>query len=349
MRSKPTVAPAGVDPAGEPPRRSGLGRLVRGPAPARASELKPKSFSELLVLPTEPDWLWQGFLAPGSLTMLAGHPFAGKSMLVSGLLRALEMGERFLGRKTKSASALLVTEEDQASLRERAGRFGLFGIQSEYLDRSSSVGRDWSALIAGATERAIESQHRLLVIDTFPGLAGLGDEQENDAGAITSRLQPLQVAAGRGLAVLFLHHMNNANQPRGSKAFRGVVDTSIRFLRRPNSRSFRLESETRSTTSMSRSLRAELVQAPDGWFYQLLDRGSDTTDVSTRSVDDLLWEAVLEAGKPGITYAELDQRDGVTLDIAKKRLPDWRKDQRVGRDGAGTKSDPYRWYLCRSS
>ena len=164
--------------------------------------------------------------------MLAGHPFAGKSMLVSGLLRALETGEPFLGRKTKTASALLVTEEDQASLRERAGRFGLFGIRSEYLDRSLSVGHEWSALIAGATERALAKQHRLLVIDTFPGLAGLGDEQENDAGAITSRLQPLQVAAGQGLAVLFLHHMNNANQPRGSKAFRGVVDTSIRFLRK---------------------------------------------------------------------------------------------------------------------
>jgi hypothetical protein len=90
-----------------------------------------------------------------------------------------------------------------------------------------------------------------VVIDTFPGLAGLGDEQQNDAGAITGRLQPLQVAAGAGLAVLFLHHMNNANQPRGSKAFRGVVDTSIRFLRKAKNRSFRLESETRSTMSLS--------------------------------------------------------------------------------------------------
>jgi AAA domain len=194
--------------------------------------------------------------------MMAGHPFVGKSMLVSGLLGALETGATFLGRTTKAASALLVTEEDQGSLRERAGRFNLFDLQSEYLDRSSSVGHEWSALIAGAAERALAKEHRLLVIDTFPGLAGLGDEQENDAGAITSRLQPLQVAAGAGLAVLFLHHMNNANQPRGSKAFKGVVDTSIRFLRRSKSRSFRLETETRSTTSVSRTLRANSSRLP---------------------------------------------------------------------------------------
>jgi hypothetical protein len=346
VTSEPTVAPAGDDPAGQPPIRSGVAPLARVPAPVGASQLKPKSFSELRALPAEPDWLWQGFLAPGSLTMLAGHPFAGKSMLVSGLLHALETGESFLGRKTKEASALLVTEEDQASLRERAGRFGLFAIRSEYLDRSSSVGRDWSALIAGATDWALAKGHLLLVIDTFPGLARLGDEQENDAGAITNRLQPLQVAAGAGLAVLFLHHMNNANQPRGSKAFRGVVDTSIRFLRKAKSRSFRLLTETRSTTSVSRSLRAELVQAPAGWFYRSLDRGSDGHGVSTRSVDDLLWEALLKADGQGITYAELDRLDGLTLDVAKKRLPALKREGRVGHYGAGSKTDPYRWYPC---
>jgi len=143
--------------------------------------------------------------------------------------------------------------------------------------------------------------------------------------------------------------MNNANQPRGSKAFRGVVDTSIRFLRKPQSHSFRLESETRSTTSVSRSLRAELVQSPDGWFYRSLDRGSHGNGVSARSVDDLLWQAILEVGEQGITYAQLDRREGLTLDVAKKRLPDWWIEKRVARHGAGTKSDPYRWYPCDSS
>jgi hypothetical protein len=274
--------------------------------------------------------------------MLAGHPFAGKSMLVSGLLRALERGEPFLGRKTKAASALLVTEEDQASLRERAGRFDLFAIRSDYLDRSSSIGHDWAGLIAGATELALAKEHRLLVIDTFPGLAGLGDEQENDAGAITSRLRPLQLAAGAGLAVLFLHHMNNANQPRGSKAFRGVVDTSIRFLRKPKRRTFRLEAETRSTSSAPSSLRAELVQAPDGWFYRVLE-GAASTETPGRSTDELLWQAVLKAGRQGITYGELDRIEGLSLDIAKRRLPTW-NGTRVRRDGTGKKTDPYRWY-----
>jgi hypothetical protein len=313
---------------------------------SKPAALEARSFADLRELPPEPDWVWQGFLAAGSLTMMAGHPFAGKSMLVSGLLRALETGEPFLGRTTKAASALLVTEEDQASLRERAGRFGLFGIRSEYLDRSCSVGHDWSALIAAATEEALAREHRLLVIDTFPGLAGLGDEQENDAGAITSRLQPLQVAAGAGLAVLFLHHMNNANQPRGSKAFKGVVDTSIRFLRRSKSRSFRLETETRSTTSVSGSLGAELIQASDGWFYRVLG-GAGSSEAAGRSTDELLWQALQHAGRHGITYQELDRIEGLSVDIAKRRLPSW-NGTRVSREGTGKKGDPYRWYARRT-
>ena len=72
------------------------------------------------------------------------HPFAGKSMLVSGLLGALETGETFLGRKTKAATALLITEEDQASLRERAGRFGCSesgASTSTAVPRSATTGR----------------------------------------------------------------------------------------------------------------------------------------------------------------------------------------------------------------
>ena len=191
------------------------------PDPAQSKRrLEPKSFAELGNFRRSRIGFWQGFLAPGSLTMLAGHPFAGKSMLVSGLLRALESGEPFLGRKTKAASALLVTEEDQASLRDVPE--GSACSTSGAIPRPQLLGRPRVVDLDRRCDRAaLAKEHRLLVIDTFPGLAGLGDEQENDAGAITSRLRPLQVAAGDGLAVLFLHHMNNANQPRGSKAFGG--------------------------------------------------------------------------------------------------------------------------------
>jgi AAA domain len=306
-----------------------------------------RRFSELKDVPPEPPWLWRGYLAPGSLTMLAGHPFAGKSMLVAGLLKAMETGEPFLGQTIEQGSALLITEEDDAALRARAGLFGLLELESEYVGRSSGVlSPEWPDLVTDATDHARENGHRLLVIDTFPGLAGLHDEQENDAGAISERLRPLQAAAGKGLAVLFLHHMNGQGQPRGSKAFRGIVDTSIRFLRRGKTSAFRLEAESRFPTSTPSTLRGSLVQSADRWIYTRVD-GKDDSRIDARAnainVDERLRQALVRAGADGITYAEFDRIEGLSRDKAKKRLPRLYDEKEVSRSGEGTKRDPYRW------
>jgi hypothetical protein len=39
--------------------------------------------------PPEADWLWEGFLAEGSVTLLAGQPKVGKSTFTFALLAAL--------------------------------------------------------------------------------------------------------------------------------------------------------------------------------------------------------------------------------------------------------------------
>ena len=271
-------------------------------------QLRVESFQHLQSLPAEPDWLWRGFLAAGSVTMLSGHPFAGKSTLVCGLLQAMEAGKPFLDRPTRAGTALLVNEEDDAPLRERARLFRLFGLTSEYVPRSESVRHEWDELVELATARALAAGHHLLVIDTFPGLAGLRDEEENDAGAIGWRMRPLQQAAARGLCVLFLHHMNGQSQPRGSKAFRGIVDISTRLIAEGRSSKFRLLTHSRFPNVASASVRAELVRAPSGWSYRPLKQRQGRSDVS---VDDALRAALVEAGPRGLTYDDLDEIEGL--------------------------------------
>lgn len=305
-----------------------------------------RPFSYLCKLPAEPDWLWRGFLSAGALTMLSGHPFRGKSMLVSGLLAALEKGDAFLGLPTTRASAVLVSEEAEGVLRERADSFGLLELASEYVSRSSGVfAVDWHELIAEATERALDKQHRLLIVDTFPGLAGLQDEQENDAGAIGERLRPLQAAAGEGLSVLFLHHMNGQSQPRGSKAFRGVVDTSIRLFRDDSSSSFSLKTESRYPTATPDQLGAKLDMRKSLWCYRRLDSSARVSPKRGPATDTRLHTAIAEAGSAGITYGELNEIDSLSEHMAKRRLPDWYQDGKVDHRGAGTRTDPYRWFI----
>jgi hypothetical protein len=274
--------------------------------------------------------------------MLSGQPFAGKSTLVSGLLRSLAAGDPFLGQPTMPATALLLTEEDERQLWERAQLFGLFDQGHEYLARRETLRCPWPALIEQATNLALARGHSLLVIDTFPGLAGLGDEQENDAGAIGERLRPLQQAAGAGLAVLFLHHMNAYSQPRGSSALRGAVDISIRFLRRGSDHAFQLQTQSRFLAATTLTLSGELDTSAGEAFYRLrTSAGADSQ--SRRRTDDLLLETLMDAGSTGMSYAELDKVGCLSRDMAKKRLPQWLREGKIRRRGGGTKNDPFRW------
>jgi hypothetical protein len=318
--------------------------LPDGDRPQQMEKVAFRPFSDLNELDPDPEWLWEGYLAEGVVTMLAGDAFTGKSSLVGGLLAALEQGEPFLGRETRRASAILLTEESRVILRSRAKELGLAELRSSYLGREGIFGVPWRVLIERAAEHALAAGHKLLVVDTFTGLAGLGPKEENDAGAIAERLRPLQRAAGKELAVLFLHHTNKlSQQPRGSGAFRGLADISLRFLRKRDASMFRLQTESRFRTVPL--LAAKRVVMPGGWSYQVLGAGEKPGPTLATSTDERLWQALKEAGPEGLTYAEIGQIDGLSEDMAKKRFPKWKQEDKVDHHGKGTKNDPLRWFI----
>ncbi len=306
-----------------------------------------RSFGDLAILSPEPDWVWDGYLARGQLTMLAGHAFVGKSLLVAGLLKALEKGSPFLGRPTSPASALLVSEEDEGVMRGRAEKFGLLDLRCEFASRNSgSLRLPWQELLRVATERSLEKGHQLLVIDTFAGLAGLSGEDENHAGAVMERLSPLVAAAGEGLSVLFLHHMNDRGESRGSKAFRSAVDIMVRLYRSGKRKQLRLEADGRSPGGTPLRLDGVLKQETPQWEYALLKTptSDDQAPEHAKRADELLRDALQQARPDGLTYADFDDFAGLSRDIAAKRLPRWYP-ERVDRLGSGNKGNPYRWFF----
>jgi predicted ATP-dependent serine protease len=185
--------------------------------------------------PPEPDWTWEGYLAPGTITLLAGRPKAGKSTLAFGLFGAVSEGSAFAGRNTRATGVLLLSEERRDTLLQKQRRFNLNG-SIDLLMRHEVGAESWPEVVSDAVARCKERGLGVLVIDTFDKWAPLHGDQENSSGAVNEALRPLAEAAGEGLAVLLITHQRKAGGShgeavRGSNALTGSVDVIVELER----------------------------------------------------------------------------------------------------------------------
>src|SRR5437016_5873026 len=69
------------------------------------------------------DWLWQGYLAAGNLTLLTSQWKTGKTTLLSLLLDRMKSGGALVGLPVKVGKAVILSEEAPALWLERSHRF----------------------------------------------------------------------------------------------------------------------------------------------------------------------------------------------------------------------------------
>lgn len=185
------------------------------------------------------DWIWKGFLARGALTVLAGQPKVGKSTLLFGLL-ASRPSQSFLGHPVTPGQTLLLSEEREGTLSEKAETFGLQeGLH--VLCRHDVHGLAWDEVVQDALLYCRLQSIDTIVVDTFDKW---GNHDENSSSQVVAALQPLMVAASEGLAVVIVHHQRKAaglygEAIRGSNALTGGVDIVIELERSANLRVLR--------------------------------------------------------------------------------------------------------------
>ena len=61
------------------------------------------------------EWLWDGYIGRGMVTLLTSQWKAGKTTLLTGLLKQFATGGTFLDRPVMPAKALVVSEESRAT------------------------------------------------------------------------------------------------------------------------------------------------------------------------------------------------------------------------------------------
>jgi predicted ATP-dependent serine protease len=297
----------------------------------------------LASVPEEPEWTWRGFLAPGIVTLLAGRPKVGKSTFVFGLLEALTTGQPFLALATRETGVLLLSEERQGTLAEKARRFSLDGAVHLLMRHDVQGPRSWPDVIAEAVAYCHSNGLGLLVVDVLDKWAQLRGDAENNAGAVLEVLEPLMRAAAAGLAVLVVGHQRKSSGEfgeavRGSNALTGAVDVVVE-LERPTADVLAGEG--------ARLLRAvsRFMATPEELVAELGEEGYESRGDSFTARADAMRAQVLDVVQTlgEATTKKVADEAGLSERNTRRHLEWLLEAGTIAREGKGRRGDPHRW------
>ncbi len=212
----PIDNPASLAPA-ETSTRYSMPPLLWGPA-GLAAAAKPLA------------WLWQGFLAPGAVTLMTSQWKAGKTTLASVLLARMQTGGVFAGRPLTAGKAIVVSEEGPEIWHHRHGTLAFGDHIGWYCRpfRGKPKPEQWSDFLEGLAELHARVPYSLLLIDP---LGAFLPGSENDAGAVMAALAPLQAVTARGVSALAMHHPRKGRTLIGQAARgRGALCSSADII-----------------------------------------------------------------------------------------------------------------------
>jgi AAA domain-containing protein len=306
------------------------------------------------------EWIWKGYLPERAIVLFTALWKAGKTTLLTHLLKAMSDGrDEFCGLPLRPGKVLVVTQETDAIWNDRQK---LHGLKDEIVHfqrgaddypqpfKGKPSRLQWEALIRHLADCVRRDGYKLVVIDPLPDFWPVKDE--NDASEQTAALLPLRQITYAGACVLLLHHPrksdgNEGTAARGSGALSGFVDVILE-MRRSNPKD--LNNPRRVLTGLSRynETPRELVVELTANGY--VARGTKGEAASVDEGDSIL--SLLPHEGPGATVKELAPRwkegKGRKPDTVRRRLSgllqDGHKDRKWNRDGEGTRSKPFRYW-----
>lgn len=325
--------------------------------------MQPTDFIPLVADHLEPtstapdaDWLWHGYLARGSITLLTSQWKAGKTTLLAGLLGRLAADGSFLDRPCRAANSVIVSEESRRMWAARLKTLPV-GPHARLLPRPF-LGRptpdEWNRLIEQAERMRAAGDLDLFVVD--PLASFLPGRSDSDAGTLLDLLHPLRRLADAGVAVLVLHHPRKASAEegsaaRGSGALLGFVDVILELHRGGRLRS---DENRRRLVGLSRH-----PDTPQTLVYEWTPGTPEFRSLGDPFAKQFRdnWEqvkAILAARRQPATHRELlDDWPADQPKPVRSQLYEWLSrafaEKLVKRIGGGTSADPYRFRLPRDS
>ncbi len=260
---------------------------------ARKSGFDLISLGDLMARPDAPvNYLWEGRLTLGSVSLVVAKPKVGKSTLARNLALAVSTGDDFLGWKTHAGSVVyLALEERPEDIKADFRAMGATGQEPIYIHAAGTPQGAIPELVKVVRER----KPQLVVIDPLFRLARVRDEK---AYAETYQaLGPLiDLARETGTHILLVHHAGKSmkadaiDAPLGSTALGGAVSTLVHLKRADGYR-------TLQTVQRTGEDFPETILSFDPATRQLFLGGSKA-DAERGEIEERILGYLKDAGEP---------------------------------------------------
>ena len=259
-----------------------------------------------------------------------------------------------LGDKAQQSPVVFLTEQTNSTFREVLRRSGLLNRDDlRILSYWDVKGLSWPAIAEMATHEAERIGAGVVVVDTLPQFAGIKGDGENNSGDALIAIEPLQVMAHRGLAVLDSRHARKSGgevgeDGRGSSAFTGGVDIVL-SLKRPEGNhapTMRvLEGLSRFDETPARIVldkRSVHTRTPEMevWTDTFVVLG-DTDAVAADEAKAALLRHLPTDEQTALAMTDLLQLTGIPRVTLHRAL---KADPSIKTTGRGKKNDPHRYY-----
>ena len=292
---------------------------------------------DLLAEPEEEtEWVVEGMLPAGGLSLLVAKPKVGKSTLARTLALAVARGAQFLGLDTAQGGVIhLALEEKRTQLINQYRSLGGTKHDEIYIFADTAP-RDAVRLLEDAV---IRHQPKLVIVDTVQRLIRVNEG--NDYAKVTAALEPiLAMARTHGVHLMLLHHSGKGEREAidaaiGSTAWAGSVDTITVMKRKEGLRTLVTVQRYGDDLPETIIVMDEIGGVSVGGTRQDHDVDSAAAAITT----------FLDA-QPGATQQNI--RDGVEghrTQVVISALSKLREAGKVRHEGSGKRGDAYRFFL----
>jgi DnaB-like helicase N terminal domain/AAA domain len=291
------------------------------------------------------EWIVPGFVAKGAITELGAKVKAGKTTLISKLVRAVADGLDFLGKPTLKTPTVYLTEQPVVSFRQAMERADLLGRDDFHvLLHSDTQGMPWPEIAGHAVRECKRVGAKLLVVDTLPQFAGLKGDSENNSGDALAAMEPLLRAAAEGIGIILVRHERKSggdvgDSGRGSSAFAGAVDIVV-SLRRPEGNAKKTLRVLQALSRFSETPAELLIELTDGAYISL----GDPHDAAVKAAKDSILTIAPTSEPEAADLKQLMESADVPRATAQRALKELVEEGELTKLGEGKRGKPFKYW-----